>query len=145
MQWSFFNTKVSSSLKLKQTLRCQKQTTCFTFLLHTILYQQVHALPGGEGKWRYFEVHNSGDYINSFIDKRIKTDELPEDWLWLGRECRLKDPDNKQRIIYFAGNSRINLPGVLYFTGSRPGKFQMPASYLLTSAITIFVHWLSLF
>ncbi len=76
-----------------------------TFSLH-----QVQTLPVGEGIWIYFEVHNVDDYIKSLIEKNIKIDELPNDKSWLWRESRLKDPDNNQIIIYFAGKNRTNPP-----------------------------------
>lgn len=76
-----------------------------TFSLH-----QVQTLPAGEGIWIYFEVYNVDEYIKSLIEKNIKIDELPNDKSWLWRESRLKDPDNNQIIIYFAGKNRTNPP-----------------------------------
>jgi catechol 2,3-dioxygenase-like lactoylglutathione lyase family enzyme len=76
-----------------------------TFSLH-----QVQALKNEEGIWIYFEVQNLDDYIKSLIEKNIKIDELPNDKPWLWRESRLKDPDNNQIIIYFAGINRTHPP-----------------------------------
>ena len=76
-----------------------------TFSLH-----QVQTLPGGEGIWVYFEVLHLDEYINDLIEKGIKIEELPNDKPWLWREARLKDLDNNQIIIYFAGNNRKNPP-----------------------------------
>jgi hypothetical protein len=72
-----------------------------TFSLHQV-YEQQNA----SGTWIYFEVQNLDEYINTLIDKGIVFNELPNDKDWLWREARLKDPDNNQLIIYFAGNNR---------------------------------------
>jgi len=76
-----------------------------TFSLH-----QAEVLPVGEGIWVYFEVQNLDDYIKDLIGKGIEVEELPNDKSWLWRESRLKDLDNNQIIIYFAGNNRTNPP-----------------------------------
>ena len=76
-----------------------------TFSLH-----QVDNLPTGQGIWIYFEVQDLDNYIQSIIEKGIVVDELPNDKPWLWRESRLKDLDNNQIIIYFAGDNRINPP-----------------------------------
>jgi len=76
-----------------------------TFSLH-----QVETLPAGEGVWIYFEVQNLDDYVKGLIGKGIEFEELPNDKSWLWRESRLKDFDNNQIIIYFAGNNRTNPP-----------------------------------
>ena len=54
----------------------------------------------------YFEVENLDGYVQQLIDKGIQFDELPNEKSWLWRESRLKDPDNNQIILYFAGNNR---------------------------------------
>ena len=54
----------------------------------------------------YFEVENLDSYVQQLIDKGIQFDELPNEKSWLWRESRLKDPDNNQIILYFAGNNR---------------------------------------
>lgn len=76
-----------------------------TFSLH-----QVEVLPIGEGIWVYFEVSNLDEYVKGLIGKGIQVEELPNDKSWLWRESRLKDLDNNQIIIYFAGNNRTNPP-----------------------------------
>ncbi len=76
-----------------------------TFSLH-----KVETLPNGEGTWVYFEVDNVDDQIKALSEKGIQIDSLPEDMPWLWRESRLKDPDNNQIIIYFAGDNRTNPP-----------------------------------
>jgi catechol 2,3-dioxygenase-like lactoylglutathione lyase family enzyme len=72
-----------------------------TFSLH-----QVQEVQKESGIWLYFEVQNLDDYVKVLLNKGIKFEELPNDKSWLWRESRLKDPDNNQIIIYFAGNNR---------------------------------------
>ena len=72
-----------------------------TFSLH-----QVHGTQKGSGIWLYFEVQNLDDYVQELLNKGIKFEELPIDKTWLWRESRLKDPDNNQIILYFAGDNR---------------------------------------
>jgi predicted enzyme related to lactoylglutathione lyase len=76
-----------------------------TFSVH-----QVEALPIGDGVWVYFEVQNLDQHITNIIKKGIQVDEMPNDKSWLWRESRLRDPDNNQIILYFAGNNRVNPP-----------------------------------
>jgi catechol 2,3-dioxygenase-like lactoylglutathione lyase family enzyme len=76
-----------------------------TFSIH-----QVEKLPEGEGIIVYFEDDNLDRTINEFVEKGIKTDELPNDKDWLWREARLKDLDGNQLIIYYAGENRLNPP-----------------------------------
>jgi len=72
-----------------------------TFSLH-----QVREVQKESGIWLYFEVQNVDDYVQELLNKGIKFEELPNNKSWLWRESRLKDPDNNQIIIYFAGNNR---------------------------------------
>lgn len=76
-----------------------------TFSLH-----QVAVLPQGEGIWVYFECENLDEYVDSLIAQGIVFEEMPNDKTWLWREARLKDPDNHQLILYFAGENRLNPP-----------------------------------
>ena len=76
-----------------------------TFSLH-----RVDVLPNGNGVWIYFEVHNLDEQVSKLINNGIAFEELPTDKPWLWRESRLKDPDNNQLIIYFAGDNRKNPP-----------------------------------
>jgi catechol 2,3-dioxygenase-like lactoylglutathione lyase family enzyme len=76
-----------------------------TFSLHQVDKQQKT-----DGIWIYFEVQNLDDSVKTLINKGIVFDELPNDKNWLWREARLKDPDNNQLIIYFAGDNRKNPP-----------------------------------
>jgi len=72
-----------------------------TFSVHEVQEAQKES-----GIWLYFEVQNLDDYVQELLNKGIKFEELPNDKSWLWRESRLKDPDNNQIIIYFAGNNR---------------------------------------
>ena len=72
-----------------------------TFSLH-----QVQDAQKESGIWLYFEVQNLDEYVQELLNKGIKFEELPNNKSWLWRESRLKDPDNNQIIIYFAGNNR---------------------------------------
>ena len=76
-----------------------------TFSLHL-----VEELPQGGGAWIYFEENNLDEHKAVLVEKGFVFEELSEDKPWLWREARLKDPDNNQIIIYFAGNNRINPP-----------------------------------
>ena len=76
-----------------------------TFSLH-----RVDNLPNGEGIWIYFEVQDLDSYVRGLIEIGFQFEELPNNKPWLWRESRLKDLDNNQIIIYFAGDNRINPP-----------------------------------
>ncbi len=76
-----------------------------TFSIH-----QVDQLPQGAGVYVYFECNDLDDKVNTLIKKGIHFDELPNDKTWLWREARLKDLDNNQIILFFAGKNRINPP-----------------------------------
>ena len=56
--------------------------------------------------WIYFEVQELDVFVKRLLDKGVKFEEMPNDKDWLWRESRLKDPDNNQIILYFAGNNR---------------------------------------
>ena len=76
-----------------------------TFSVH-----QVAHLPVGEGVIIYFEVRHLDDYVANLQNKGLIFEELPNDKSWLWREARLKDYDNNQLILYFAGKNRLNPP-----------------------------------
>ena len=76
-----------------------------TFSLH-----QVEKLPTGEGAWIYFELDNLDEKVQELISKNIFFEELPTDKPWFWREARLKDPDQNQLILYFAGSNRTDPP-----------------------------------
>ncbi|MFK7770933.1 MAG: VOC family protein [Saprospiraceae bacterium] len=76
-----------------------------TFSIH-----QVEALPKGDGVYVYFECQDLDEYVNALLEKGIELEEMPNDKSWLWREARLKDLDNNQLILYFAGENRLNPP-----------------------------------
>jgi len=76
-----------------------------TFSIHL-----VDQLPIGDGIYVYFECGNLDGYVDELIGKGIDFEELPADKSWLWREARLKDPDNNQLILYYAGENRLNPP-----------------------------------
>ncbi len=76
-----------------------------TFSLH-----EVDKLPDEAGVWIYFETDNLDRDVEKLISKGIKFDELPTDKSWLWRESRLRDLDNNQIILYFAGTNRKDPP-----------------------------------
>lgn len=76
----------------------------------TFSIQQVGQLPTGNGIHIYFECENLDDYVNELTSKGIKFDEMPNDKSWLWREAHLKDIDNNQLILYYAGDNRLNPP-----------------------------------
>jgi len=85
--------------------RFQCKTGNSTFSVH-----QVLQLPKGDGVHIYFECENLDHLVNELINKGILFEELPNDKSWLWREARLKDPDNNQLILYYAGENRLNPP-----------------------------------
>ncbi|MEO8770211.1 MAG: VOC family protein [Ferruginibacter sp.] len=80
---------------------CPNGTSSFS--LHV-----TNQLPTGNGIWIYFEIENLDEYVQSLIEKGIVFEELPDNKPWLWRESRLKDPDNNQLILYYAGTNRTN-------------------------------------
>lgn len=85
--------------------RFQCETGNSTFSIH-----QVSQLPEGNGIQIYFECENLDIKVQELISKGIQFEELPNDKSWLWREAKLKDPDNNQLILYYAGNNRLNPP-----------------------------------
>ena len=49
-------------------------------------------------------------HVNKLVSKGILFEGMPNDKRWLWREARLKDPDNNQLILYYAGENRLNPP-----------------------------------
>lgn len=82
---------------------CDKGQT--TFSLH-----RVDKPSTNEGVWIYFEVAGIDEHVNALISKGFSFEEMPNDKSWLWRESRLKDPDNNQLILYYAGKNRIDPP-----------------------------------
>ncbi len=76
-----------------------------TFSLH-----RVDKPAEASGTWIYFEVSELDNVVKELIDKGIVFEELPNDKPWLWREARLKDLDNNQLVLYFAGENRKDPP-----------------------------------
>lgn len=76
-----------------------------TFSLHI-----ADKLPEGEGIYVYFECQHLDNHVAQLQEKGIEFEEMPNDKSWLWREARLKDPDNNQLILFYAGENRINPP-----------------------------------
>lgn len=76
-----------------------------TFSLHL-----TEQLPQGDGIWIYLECADLDTKVEELLAKGIVIDELPEDKPWLWREARLRDPDNNQLILYYAGENRLHPP-----------------------------------
>ena len=71
---------------------------------------QVNELPSGDGVYVYFECADLDDTVSSLVTNGIQFEELPNDKPWLWREARLRDLDNNQIILFFAGVHRKNPP-----------------------------------
>lgn len=76
----------------------------------TFSVQLVDTLPHGDGIHVYFEIEQLDEKVEQLIAKGIPIDELPNDKRWLWREARVKDPDQNQIILFFAGTNRIHPP-----------------------------------
>ena len=76
-----------------------------TFSLH-----KVDKPLEGTGVWIYFELEDLDDSVRKLLESGFVFEELPTNMPWLWREARLKDPDNHQLILYFAGDNRKNPP-----------------------------------
>ncbi len=82
---------------------CNEGTS--TFSLH-----QADGDLQNTGTWIYFELENLDEKVAALIQKGYRFDEMPNDKTWLWRESRLKDLDNNQLILYYAGENRLNPP-----------------------------------
>ncbi|MEZ2413829.1 VOC family protein [Muriicola sp. E247] len=76
-----------------------------TFSVH-----QVENIPEGKGIMVYFECQDLDKYVGELLKKGISFEELPNDKRWIWREARLKDPDQNQLVLYYAGKNRKNPP-----------------------------------
>ncbi|SFD25675.1 hypothetical protein SAMN04489722_106249 [Algibacter lectus] len=74
-----------------------------TFSIH-----RVEKLPEGNGITVYFEDENLDDWVEQLMTKGIIFTELPNDKPWLWREAHLKDPDDNNIILFYAGENRKN-------------------------------------
>lgn len=76
-----------------------------TFSIHL-----VEELPQGDGIHLYFECSDLDVKVVHLEKKGIQFDEPASDRPWLWREARLRDPDNNQLVLFFAGKNRLNPP-----------------------------------
>ncbi|MBT8184439.1 MAG: VOC family protein [Eudoraea sp.] len=76
----------------------------------TLSIHLVEKLPEGEGIYMYFECTDVDETVGKLMREGIEFDELPNDKRWLWREAKLKDPDNNQIILYYAGKNRKDPP-----------------------------------
>lgn len=76
-----------------------------TFSLH-----RVNKLSECSGICIYFEVQQLDNVVQNLINKGFVFEEMPNDKRWLWREAKLRDPDNYQLVLYFAGENRIDPP-----------------------------------
>ncbi|MCW5516356.1 VOC family protein [Muriicola sp. Z0-33] len=90
---------------LPNYLRFECPLGASTFSVHL-----VEKLPEGEGIYLYFECEDVDETVGKLMRKGIEIDELPSDKSWLWREARLKDPDQNQIILYYAGKNRKDPP-----------------------------------
>ncbi len=58
----------------------------------------------------YFEVDHLDEKVNALLALGFEFEEMPNDKPWLWREARLRDLDNNQLILYYAGANRKNPP-----------------------------------
>jgi len=70
----------------------------------------TETLPNGAGIYVYFECENLDTYVQELTEKGIKFEQQPTDQNWRWREARLKDPDENQLILFYAGENRLNPP-----------------------------------
>lgn len=75
-----------------------------TFSLHQ------SSIPNNGGTWLYFENENLDQKVAELLQKGFVFEELPTDKEWLWREARMKDLDNNQLILFYAGDNRKNPP-----------------------------------
>jgi catechol 2,3-dioxygenase-like lactoylglutathione lyase family enzyme len=76
----------------------------------TLSLHQTENLPTGDGIWVYFECENLDEHVENLKNKGIIFESEPIDQSWLWREARLKDLDNNQLILFYAGENRVNPP-----------------------------------
>ena len=76
----------------------------------TLSLHQTENLPTGAGIWVYFECENLDEHVENLKYRGIVFESEPIDQSWLWREARLKDLDNNQLILFYAGENRVNPP-----------------------------------
>lgn len=75
-----------------------------TFSLHQ------SSIPNNGETWLYFENENLDQKVTELLQKGFLFEELPTDKEWLWREARIKDLDNNQLILFYAGDNRKSPP-----------------------------------
>jgi len=78
--------------------------------ISTLSLHQTENLPTGDGIWVYFECENLDEHVEHLKNKGIVFESEPINQSWLWREARLKDLDNNQLILFYAGENRVNPP-----------------------------------
>lgn len=76
----------------------------------TLSLHKTESLPSGDGIWVYFECENLDEHVENLKSKGIVFELEPINQSWLWREARLRDLDNNQLILFYAGENRINPP-----------------------------------
>lgn len=76
----------------------------------TLSLHKTESLPSGDGIWVYFECENLDEHVENLKSKGIVFELEPINRSWLWREARLRDLDNNQLILFYAGENRINPP-----------------------------------
>jgi predicted enzyme related to lactoylglutathione lyase len=74
-----------------------------TFSIHL-----AEQLPTGDGITVYFECDDIDTKVQQLTAAGIIFETQPTDQPWLWKEARLKDPDNNQLILFYAGENRVN-------------------------------------
>jgi catechol 2,3-dioxygenase-like lactoylglutathione lyase family enzyme len=95
---------IVSALPRYARLECPSGDATFS------IHQVEELAKGGAGITVYFENDDLDNYVAALERKGVAFDELPVDQPWLWREARLKDPDNNQLVIYYAGTNRKDPP-----------------------------------
>jgi len=76
-----------------------------TFSLH-----QVDSSPSCMGTSIYFECQDLDTKVAELQAQGVAFDLLPTDQSWRWREAKLRDPDENQLILFWAGEDRKNPP-----------------------------------
>lgn len=76
----------------------------------TLSLYKTNELPKGDGIWVYFECENLDERVENLKKEGVKFDLEPTNQNWLWREAKLRDLDNNQLILFYAGENRINPP-----------------------------------
>jgi len=72
----------------------------------TLSLHEVYEVAKGNGVIIYFEIEDLDTFVKDLDAKGIKLDHAPKFQPWLWREARLRDLDNNQIVLYYAGENR---------------------------------------